>query len=137
MRAVAYLFFYAMNVGLVLLGALGLLAPRRDFRDQLKIASLDPLGTDAQRTLLVQYRYLKGFAFAVGLTGLLLRDEIFTNPAANRMYLAALGFAALGRVVGLLRDGVPNRLLAFVIIPFEILTPIVIWLYSRQTLVGG
>lgn len=137
MHTLALVLFYAMNVGLVVLGAAGLLAPRWDIRNQLHVPTLDGIGgAEARRTLLIQYRYLKGFALALGIVGLLYRHEIFASRSVNAIYLTFLGLAAAGRLVGLVRDGRPNAMLAYAIIPFEVIVPVLLFFATRGALLN-
>ena len=131
MTLLAQVLFWAMSVGLVILGAAGLLAPRWDIANQLRIGPLDRWTPDETRHLLVQYRYLKGFALATGVFGLLYRNEIFQPGPANTAFLLLLALAALGRIIGLIVDGRPHAMLSYVVIPFEIITPIVLYLATR------
>ena len=131
MTTVAQILLWAMSLGLIILGAAGLLAPRWDIANQLRIGPLDRLTTGETTHLLVQYRYLKGFALATGVFGLLYRDQILQPGPANTAFLLLLGLAALGRVIGLAVDGRPHAMLTYVVIPFEIITPIVLYLATR------
>lgn len=139
MKSLARVLLYLMNVGVILLGLAGLVAPDFDLSQQLNIKSLGSLTPADHTALLVHWRYLKGYPIGLGLFGFWKREAIL-NPGpdatANTLYIGTLALAALGRVLGILFDGRPPALILYVFAPFEIITPILLWLGTRRRAEG-
>lgn len=131
MRILARFTFYAMTLGLVVLGAAGVLSPHFDLRFQLGIPGLEGLDAEQRATLFGQYRYLKAYAFSLGVFGLWYRREILTQPPINRIFLLFLSIPALARLLGILLDGVPNAQILHFLMPIEVLVPTIIYLGTR------
>lgn len=131
MRALARYTFYAMTIGLVVLGAAGVLSPHFDLRFQLGIPGLDGLDAEQRASLLGQYRYLKAYALSLGVFGLWYRREILTQATISRIFLLFLSIPALARLLGILLDGVPNGQILYFIVPVEVLVPSIMYLGTR------
>jgi len=110
LRLLGLISFWSYLASLVVLGLFGLLAPGLELGTlyDLRLDSLDP---EAQATLLHQYRFLKVFVLGIAAFAWIFRRQIFEQTLYKGLFLAVLFGAAGARLLSLLADGEPHRLL--------------------------
>jgi hypothetical protein len=94
----------------------------------------DRLGAAAAADLLNQYRFLR--AIEAGFGGFVITQwrRIYEQPLLNLLFLAAMGFGILARLLSIVVDGMPSwPLLGF--LASEVVGIAVIFLYTRRTVV--
>ena len=138
MQQIAKACFLLLAVAFVVLGASGVLLPTLDFPQQFGVdfASL-PLDAMQRASLLDQYRFLKGCAMGFGIFTLAFRQEIWTSRKHNRVYLGILFMLVAARLLALALDGVPRLHFVAIVIPFELITAVLVLVATRRTIVAA
>ncbi len=105
----AKVLFYAYALTCLVAGTWGAFGARLDFPILLNqpLAGLDPQGL---KDVLSQYRFLRAIEAGFGLFALRYRKEIFTTPTYNRLFLWWMAFGIVGRLVGIVFEGIPGPL---------------------------
>ena len=138
MQQLAKACFLVLAVAFVVLGASGVVLPTLDFPQQFGV-DFDALRLDAlqRASLLDQYRFLKGCAMGFGVFTLAFRREIWTSRKHNRVYLGILFMLVAARLLALALDGMPRMHFVAIVIPFELVTAVLVLLATRRTIVAA
>lgn len=110
LRLLGLISFWSYLASLLVLGLFGLLAPGLELRTLYDV-HLDSLGPEAQATVLHQYRFLKAFVLGIAAFAWIFRRQIFEQTLYKGLFLGVLFGAAGARLLSLLVDGDPHRLL--------------------------
>jgi Domain of unknown function (DUF4345) len=132
MRLLNVLLFFGWVGTLVLVGASGIFIARWELATVFHV-DLGAMSDEARSTLINQYRFLKALEFGFGIFCVLFRREIYKDPRFNRLFLSVVLLGVGARVLSMAVDGWPHW--AFIVLTIlELLTFVVVALYSRQTL---
>ena len=133
MKAINYFFFYGYIAVIIAAGLWGAYVnPSLDFRVLMDV-DVDSLPEYSRINMLSQYRFLRAIESGFGFFSVLFVREIFTIRKFNRLFLTIMLLGVFARMVSLATDGQPNGAMLF-FMGFELIGVIVIWKYSRKTI---
>ncbi len=134
MRLANYFFYYSY-IGMVIVAGFwgAFINPEFDFRLLFNF-DIDTL-TDYQRiNLLSQYRFLRAIELGFGIFAILFVKNIFSKKEFNRLFIFIMSAGILSRIVSIVMDGNPSRLMLF-FLAFELVGVVVIIFYSRKLVI--
>lgn len=107
MRRLATLFFWGYTLMLLVVGGAGMLIAPWELRSIFSVP-LDSMATQAQATLLNQYRFLKAMELAFGLFCMGWRGPIHQPGPAHQLFLAGISAGVAARLGSWAVDGYPH-----------------------------
>lgn len=133
MKIITLIFFQVYVWFLIVFGALGVFTARLDQQILYKLPT-DSLSPQTSASLISQYRFFRAVEFGFGMFAFTFRKVIFTQRLYNRLFLGTMFGGVLARIISLVLDGQPYpAFYAFLV--FELIGGILIFIYSRKTLV--
>ena len=129
LRPASLFFYYAYVVTVVVAGAWGMVGARVDF-PVLMSQPLAPLDKHGAINVLSQYRFLRGLELGFGIFAVRFRGRVYAERTFNAVFLTTMGLGILGRVFGLVIDGLPSALMLSFLI-FEVVGIVLIFADTR------
>jgi len=131
MKQVSYFFFYGYVGMLVLAGFWGAFGNINvDFQILFNM-SPQILPEPERINLISQYRFLRAIEMGFGLFAVIFAKNIFSEKKFNILFLCIMASGVLARIVSIVIEGVPSRLLVFFLV-YELIGLGVIYIYSRK-----
>lgn len=131
MKLVSYFFFYTY-VGLIIVAGFwgAFMNVNVDFQ---LLFNMNPqiLPEPERINLISQYRFLRAIELGFGLFSIIFVKNIFSEKKFNILFLCIMGSGVLARIVSIVVEGMPNRLMLFFLF-YELTGLCAIYLYSRK-----
>jgi hypothetical protein len=131
MKLVSYFFFYTY-IGLIVLAGFWGAFMNINVDFQLLFNMSPQILPEPERiNLISQYRFLRAIELGFGAFSVIFVKNIFSEKKFNILFLCIMASGVLARIVSIVVEGMPSRLMLFFLI-YELTGLCAIYLYSRK-----